>query len=459
MHKKRIAAVLATCMFAAAAGCAGNKQPSQTATAPETTAASTEQPTAAMPTATQPTTVPPATESRLKRITTFSQDAVIPYNAFSLELLRKNLKEDNSSLLVSPLSVLSALGMTANGANGETLQEFETAFGMQAEELNLFMAYLQYSDADDELLQSFENELGILTEVPVIHNANSLWLSSDRGFTAEQGFLDTAEQYYNAQVNTVPFDSKLPGQINGWVKENTDGMVDSILDNVEPNDVAYLVNAVAFDAKWEKPYENIDVRSGTFTCEDGTAQTVKMMTGTERADRCYLQDDNAEGFLKPYVGGRFAFAALLPDKGIRVRDYLNTLTGEKLTAILQKANDTPVEAMIPKFQGSYDVPLNESLQKMGIQSAFDMDAADLTRLGKSGNGDNLYLNKVLHKTFISVAEQGTRAGAATLASASGSAAPSARPRQIYLDRPFVYMLVNLKTNTPLFIGTLMAVSE
>ena len=130
MHKKRIAAVLATCMFAAAAGCAGNKQPSQTATAPETTAASTEPPTATQPTTEQPTTVPPATESKLKRVTTFSQDAVIPYNAFSLELLRKNLKEDNSSLLVSPLSVLSALGMTANGANGETLQEFENAFGM-----------------------------------------------------------------------------------------------------------------------------------------------------------------------------------------------------------------------------------------------------------------------------------------------------------------------------------------
>ncbi|MBQ1944850.1 MAG: hypothetical protein II346_07570, partial [Ruminococcus sp.] len=165
MHKKRIAAVLATCMFAAAAGCAGNRQPSRPPTAPETTAASTEPPTA-----TQPTTVPPATESKLIRITTFSQDAVIPYNAFSLELLRKNLKEDNSSLLVSPLSVLSALGMTANGASGETLQEFENAFGMQTEELNLFMAYLQYSDTDDELLQSFENELGIRTEVPVIHN-------------------------------------------------------------------------------------------------------------------------------------------------------------------------------------------------------------------------------------------------------------------------------------------------
>ena len=200
MHKKRIAAVLAACMLAAAAGCAGNRQPSRPPTAPETTAASTEpptatQPTTEQPTTEQPTTVPPATESKLKRVTTFSQDAVIPYNAFSLELLRKNLKEDNSSLLVSPLSVLSALGMTANGANGETLQEFENAFGMQTEELNLFMAYLQYSDADDELLQSFENELGILTEVPVIHNANSLWLSSDRGFTAEQGFLDTSTAY------------------------------------------------------------------------------------------------------------------------------------------------------------------------------------------------------------------------------------------------------------------------
>lgn len=329
---------------------------------------------------------------------------------------------------------------------------------VQTGELNLFMAYLQYGDADVALQQKFEKELGIQTEMPVVHNANSLWLSSDRGFSAEQAFLDTAAQYYNAQVNTVPFDSKLPNQVNGWVKENTDGMIDGVLDEVEPNDVAYLVNAVAFDAKWENPYEGADVRSGTFTCEDGAAQSVKMMTGTERADRCYLQDENAEGFLKPYVGGRFAFAALLPNKGIRVRDYLDTLTGEKLTAILQKASNTPVEAKIPKFEGSYDVPLNESLMAMGIQSAFDMDAANLTRLGKSDSGDNLFISNVLHKTFISVAEQGTRAGAATIVSASGSA-PSARPRQIYLDRPFVYMLVNLETNTPLFIGTLTAIPE
>lgn len=454
MRKKRIAAVLAACLLTAAAGCTANRQPSQPPTATETTAASAAQPTAA-----QPTTKQPATESQLKQVTTFSQEAVIPYNAFSLELLRKNLKEDNSSRLVSPLSVLSALGMTANGANGETLREFENAFGMQTGELNLFMAYLQYGDADVALQQKFENELGIQTEMPVVHNANSLWLSSDRGFSAEQAFLDTAAQYYNAQVNTVPFDSKLPNQVNGWVKENTDGMIDGVLDEVEPNDVAYLVNAVAFDAKWENPYEGADVRSGTFTCEDGATQTVKMMTGMERADRCYLQDENAEGFLKPYAGGRFAFAALLPNKGIRVRDYLDTLTGEKLTAMLQKASNTPVEAKIPKFEGSYDVPLNESLMAMGIQSAFDMDAADLTRLGKSDSGDNLFISNVLHKTFISVAEQGTRAGAATIVSASGSAAPSVKPRQIYLDRPFVYMLVNLETNTPLFIGTLTAIPE
>ncbi len=98
MHKKRIAAVLAACLLTAAAGCTANRQPSQPPTATETTAASTEPPTATQPTTEQPTTVPPATESKLKRVTTFSQDAVIPYNAFSLELLRKNLKEDNSSI-------------------------------------------------------------------------------------------------------------------------------------------------------------------------------------------------------------------------------------------------------------------------------------------------------------------------------------------------------------------------
>ena len=446
MHKRLMTGILAACLLAAAAGCAENKQPSQAAAAPETTAAFTE----------QPTTVQPTTEASKNRVAAFSQDAVVPYNAFSLELLRRNLKEDNSSLLVSSLSVLSALGMTANGADGETLREFENAFGMKAGELNRFMAYLQDSGTDDEL-SYFEEELGIQAGEPVIHNANSLWLSSDRGFTAEQAFLDAAAQYYNAQVNTVPFGSKLPDQVNGWVKENTGGMIDGILDKAEPNDVAYLVNAVTFDAKWETPYESDNVRSGAFTCEDGSQQTVKMMSGMERGERCYLQDDSAEGFLKPYCGGRYAFAALLPNEGVRVGDYLDALTGEKLTAILQQADDTPVDAMIPKFEGSYNVPLNESLQAMGIQSAFDMDAADLTRLGKSDSGATLYISRVLHKTFISVAEQGTKAGAVTLAGASGSA-PSVKPKQIHLDRPFVYMLADMQTNTPLFIGACMTVS-
>lgn len=435
MKKRLPAGALCACLLACAAGCGESAKPVDTT--PETTAAAAAFDTTAAPEATEA-----ATEAQKRKLVTeFSEEAVTPYNAFSLELLRRNLNEEGSSTLVSPLSVLSALGMAANGADGETLTEFESAFGLSMQELNLFMAYLRDSQDD-----------GYTT----INNANSLWLSSNRGFQVKPEFLDTNAKYYNAQVQTVPFSDSLPAQVNGWVKENTHGMIDNILDKAEENDVAYLVNAVAFEAKWLDPYDEYDVKKERFTREDGTAALMDLMSSTEDATRCYLHDDNAEGFLKPYSGNKYAFAALLPDKGVRVKDYLDSLSGEKLTGILKNAAEERIDVKIPKFESTFGTSLVDSLKSMGIKRAFDMDDADLSRLGTMMTGENLYLSEVIHKTYISVAEQGTKAGAATIASATaGSAMPSEKPKQIYLDRPFVYMLVNLETNTPLFIGTYM----
>ena len=171
----------------------------------------------------------------------------------------------------------------------------------------------------------------------------------------------------------------------------------------------------------------------------------------------FLQDDLATGFLKPYAGGKYAFVALLPNEGVTVEEYVDTLTGEHLRALLGDAKNTPVMAAMPKFESGSDVTLTQALEDMGMTMAFDGTQADLSGLGTYAGG-NLFVNQVLHKTYISVAEQGTRAGAATAVEVNGeSMLEPDKFIEVTLDRPFVYLLVDMEHQMPLFLGTMLTI--
>lgn len=359
---------------------------------------------------------------------------------FSLELLRENWKGAN--LLVSPLSVLCALGMTANGAKGETLEQMEAVLGLPAEELN-------------EALAAWTAELPREKDCRV-DLANSLWIRDDGSFRADEDFLKTAAGWYGAEVFASPFDAAAVGDVNGWVEKNTHGMIPRILNELSEETMMVLVNALALEAEWAEIYEDIQVHENRiFTTEDGAEQPVTLMYSGEGR---YLRDENAQGFLKPYKGGRWAFAALLPDEGVRLEDYLASLTGERLHESLKNAEQAAVRTAIPKFKGECAVTLNDSLKAMGMTDAFDMDRADLSGLGSSELGP-LFISQVLHRTYIEVDERGTQAGAATavLADAGADAPGMEEPvPRVYLDRPFLYMLVDRETNLPAFIGVVTA---
>lgn len=352
---------------------------------------------------------------------------------FSLSLLRENWKGEN--ILVSPLSVLEALGMTANGAMGETQAQMEAVLGLPAEELNQALAYWRA-----ELSQEKDCRVNL---------ANSLWLRDDGTFEVNPDFLQTAADWYGAEAFLSKFDAAAVKDINGWVKQNTRGMIDSIVDEIRETAVMYLINALALEAEWETVYRKDQVWDNRiFTTEDGQEQSVTMMYSSESR---YLEDEGAQGFLKFYKGGRWAFAALLPEEGVTLEDYAASLTGERLHAILGNAEKTLVYAAIPKFQCEYGAELSDSLKAMGMTDAFDMGLADLSGLGSSSEGP-LFISQVLHKTYIAVDEKGTRAGAATAVVAdAGGAAPDSVP-EVYLDRPFLYMLVDTRTNLPAFLG-------
>lgn len=359
---------------------------------------------------------------------------------FAIRLFKAS-EESGKNTLISPLSVLCALAMTANGAEEETLAQMEEVLGMTTEELNLYLySYMQ------NLPQGEKYKLSL---------ANSIWFTEDERFTVNQDFLQTNANYYGADIYKAPFDKQTLKDINNWVKQNTDEMIPEILDQIPPEAIMYLVNALAFEAEWSEIYEKHQVKDGEFTKEDGTKQDVKFMYGSEGT---YLEDEKATGFMKRYKGGKYAFVAMLPNEGVSVSEYIASLDGESLNALLANPQYATVHTSIPKFETEYKVEMSEILKSMGMTEAFDMYNADFEGLGTS-TGGNIYISRVLHKTFISVGEKGTKAGAATVVEMKdGAAAEPQEPKEVYLDRPFVYMLVDCENNIPFFIGTMMDVN-
>ena len=364
------------------------------------------------------------------------QDTAAALTGFGAKLLQNEMQKENP--LVSPLSIASALSMTANGAVGETKTQMEQTLGADTGSLNACFSVLQASLGNDKQLKA----------------ANSIWMKDTDTLHVEDAFLQQNADSYAAELYSAPFDDSTKTAINDWVSKQTDKMIPEILDELSEDAVMYLVSALAFDAKWERPFKSYEVWEGTFTARGGQEQTGDFLHG---AVGQYLSDEHAEGFLKAYAGGKYAFAVLLPDEATSIENYVNQLTGERLHAILASPIDESVEIALPKFKAEFSAELSENLKALGMTDAFDGVNADFTALGTSDEG-NIYISRVLHKTFIQVDEEGTKAGAATAVEAAAEGA-ALYPHSVILNRPFVYMIVDLETGLPIFLGALTALPE
>lgn len=352
---------------------------------------------------------------------------------FAVRLMQAS-NEAGENTLISPLSVLYALSMTANGAKGETLTQMEAVLGMPLDNLN--RALYSYAKA---LPRGDKYKLNV---------ANSIWFTTHERFNVNRDFLQTVANYYDADIYSAAFDDTTLRDINNWVKDKTGGMIPEILDQIPDEAVMYLVNALAFDAEWAVIYNEHSVLGGYFTREDGTRAEAEFMYSEEDV---YLEDNLATGFVKYYADRSYAFVALLPNEGVTVADYLASLNGEHLQTLLSSDDRSTVHVRMPKFEVEYDVEMSEILMDMGMELPFG--GGDLSGLGTSTDGD-LYINRVLHKTYISVDERGTKAGAATAVEVNDECAV-VDVKTVYLDRPFVYMIVDCENGVPVFIGTLM----
>ncbi len=363
-----------------------------------------------------------------------------PASAFGLELFKHALDTQDENPVLSPASAYLCLAMVMNGAGTHTLEEFQTLLGGDVQ-------------AVDSLSAALHERLTDAKGSTILRIANSLWADDDR-VTIEESFLKALGEYFSPELYTADLPSQAAlDAINSWVNEKTNGLIPTLHDKPYPkNTDLILLNTLYMKAKWRQPFQGGMTWDGTFTKADGTKETVPFMHASEETLQ-YIHTDGAEGILLPYDDQKTAFAALRPTDGKTAREFAAALTAERLSAFAASAQDTFLNLSMPKFELSYALYLTDVLKSMGLVSAFDPDAADLTKMGTGAAGP-LYLNWVFQKIKIEVNEEGTEAAAVTEAVASDEGASAERPTELNLNSPFVYAVLDLETGVPLFIGLL-----
>ena len=429
--RRRIAILMAGCMLLGITGCGNQLSPS---TKNLTIGGEKKQ------TKDSETDLSEETEKQTKSV----EENPYYYENFAVNLLQ-HVYKTGENVMISPFSILEALTMTENGAKGDTLTQMEQtlARGLSAAEQSAFLTSYQKSLSDSENAR--------------MNVANSIWVkNTDDRLHIKDDFLQLNEEQFGAEIFSAPFDENTLSDINRWVSDKTENMIPKMLEKIGDDAVMYLINAVAFDAKWQEEYEDYQVRNQEFTREDGTVEQAKLMYSEEPL---YIEDEDTTGFIK-YYKENYAFVALLPQEGMSMEEYVNGLTGEKFVGLIETArSDVEVHAAIPKFSSEYTVELSEVLPGMGMTDAFDGDRADFTGIGTVDDG-NLYISMVLHKTYIQVDELGTKAGAATaVAVAETAALVEEEIKDVILDRPFVYAVIDTTDSHPVFLGVTESVAR
>lgn len=347
------------------------------------------------------------------------------------QLLDQYREQNTGNTMLSPLSLYGAIGLAANGAEGQTLAQIENYLGLSVSEVNRVFEQLR----DDNVIQS----------------ANSIWYRNESnalkkgGLTPQKGFMEVAEGAYRGEAFACDFTSPdTVMEMNQWASQHTDGMIPEIVSELDPNTAMTLLNALLFQGLWITPYGDHAVQEAPFTLPDGSTVQAEMMSSTESV---YLENQQATGFIKGYEDGYY-FVAVLPKK-------TGSFTLEELsldTLLSSEASGFEVYARLPKFAFSCGGSLNAILQGAGVTDAFQEEKADFSRLFQEDRP--VWISDVVQKTRVELSESGTKAAAVTSVMFMTKAAliPPTMRREVVLDRPFAFLIMKEGLDIPLFAG-------
>ena len=371
--------------------------------------------------------------SACKKVNTENVDVVasdnIDKNApFWNRLLYHASSAENSNICLSPLSVQLALAMTATGAEGETQEQMYNTIGKNI------------CDEAENIISRFNEEIKDCE----LNLANSIWINNR--LKVKDEFINSNKSIYDAEIRNIPFDKSAIGKINGWCKENTKGKIDEIIDRVDANNMMYLINALYFKAPWWNPFRPENTRKQPFTTADGNVVEAEMMKQSFKTS--YYIDDTVQIATMPFQGG-FEIIFILPRYEKDINDAIRHLSTHYKNCT-DKMEIYKVDFSVPKFKTEFSMNIRDILYGMGMQRAFSNEA----QFGKISDNP-LYIDEVIHKTFISIDESGAEAAAVTAVSMrAGAFMPREEKRAtMILDRPFIYAIKDRKTGSIFFVGT------
>ncbi|TAL70851.1 MAG: serpin family protein [Bacteroidetes bacterium] len=375
----------------------------------------------------------------VRQLTNDEKQLVSSGNNFGLKLFREvNREEGDKNIVISPLSVSMALGMTVNGAAGSTRDSMLYTLDM----IGLTM---------DHVNSSYKSLINLLLHIDSkvqFELANSIWYRNT--FPFEQSFFNLCGNYFNAQVTGLNFDDPASKDIiNNWVNTNTKGKIKEIIDNINPLSMMFLINAIYFKGNWSNKFDTNKTKDNKFYLIDGSSKDCRMMN--QKAYLPYFSNEEFQAVDLQYGNKNYSMTIFLPKSDKNINDFINELTDDNYTEWLTRFTSDSVTISMPKYKIEYELKLNDALKNLGMSIAFEDGKADFT--GMSELGRLLIISEVKHKTFIKVDEEGTEAAAVT----SVEMGPTSLPGDIIIriDRPFVFVIREKNSGSIVFIGKIV----
>ena len=362
-------------------------------------------------------------------LTPQEESAIQSSNAFAFTIFDKiNADESEKNIIMSPLSISYALSMLLNGAEGETQQQIIDVLNqsdLTVEEINNALKVL----TKDLLTVDNKIKMGI---------ANSVW--TKQGYTAKQAFINALQEYYSAQVKSLT----TAEEVNSWVNTNTNGMIPKIINDLNPQLVMMLINAIYFEGEWSSGFDESDTREDTFYLSQSESVRVKMMK--QSSSFKYYKNENFSVAELPYGQGNYVMDIILPSDTKTIDEIIPEIDNDLFINHIEPSIPRTIAVALPRFKYNFNKSLNNILISLGMPLAFT-DLADF-----SGIMDNhLHIDKVGHAAFIETTEKGSRAAAVTyIGLETTSVSPS--PTQFIVNKPFAYVIRECSTNTIVFMG-------
>ncbi len=344
--------------------------------------------------------------------------------------------QSNENIFISPISIAIALSMTYNGAAGKTQSAMAKTLNFQG------MSLEEVNQANEELIILLDS----LNSDIKLNISNSIWTKI--GVSFEQNFLQINQEVYQSKVREIDFENPQSTEIiNNWIKDNTKGKIDKIIETLDRDSVMVLLNTIYFQGNWQKEFDDFSTQTQAFYLSDGMEKQHPMML--KLSQYSYYENQTFQAISLPYREGRVSMYIFLPKEEIGLEKFHQTLNEENWENWIVKFESQAVTLSLPKFKNEYEVTLNNVLKFLGMEIAFDKSEADFS--GMCSIPSELYIDEIKHKTFVEVNETGTEAAAVT---SIGIAAASAMITSLdmFVNRPFFFAIRDNNSGTILFMG-------